>query len=343
MFKKILIIVLGFLLLSCAQRVYRVVYPTLSDGKYDTEFPYKNCASQLEDISKSVKLLNCMAFYKTYVFEEDAEISFSNIDSAINKNLFSKDFISSQPSSGTATLIANKGNKVMLLTCAHMLDFPDTTYTFYNENYNSEGYIHSVSIRGKMDIYVNDIPNGDQLRILAMDTETDLAILGLDMKTQHTSVPIFKYPIGRSKELEWGSFVYIMGYPIGNKMITRGIVSNPDETKRGTFLIDALFNKGFSGGLVLAIRDGVPNFELVGLARSVSAQYNHILVPAKQRHEYAYNPEIPYQDETYVIQKEDINYGITYTITIEEIVKFIERNKSNLIQEGFDISGFLDY
>lgn len=342
MFKKILIVMLGIILSSCAQRIYRVAHPTLNDGKYGSEFPYKSCANQLKDISNSIKLLNCIAFYKTYVFDEESAITSSNVKSALNKKLFSEEFNSHQPASGTATMIANDHNKVMLLTCAHILDFPDTTYVFYGEKNNSENYIQSVSIRGKMDIYLNDMPNGEQLKILAMDTEADLAILGLDMKTQHKFASIFDYPKGKSRELEWGSSVYILGYPVGNKMVTRGIVSNPEETKSGTFLIDALFNKGFSGGLVLAIRDGNLNFELVGLARSVSAQFNYILVPAKERHEYTYNPKIPYHDETFVIQKEDINYGITRAITIEEIVKFLKRNKSDLIKKGFDISGFLE-
>ena len=72
MIKKNFILIIGIILTSCAQNIYKVAYPTLSDGKYDTEFPYKNCSSQLEEISKSVKLLNCMAFYKTYVFSENS-------------------------------------------------------------------------------------------------------------------------------------------------------------------------------------------------------------------------------------------------------------------------------
>ncbi|MFC1898417.1 serine protease [Candidatus Cloacimonadota bacterium] len=342
MFKKTLIVILGIILSSCAQRIYKVAYPTLSDGKYDTEFPYKNCASQLEDISNSVKLLNCMVFYKTYVFDENKQIIANEIDEAIKKNLFAEEFYGHQPVSGTATIIADAYNKVILLTCAHILDFPDTIYTFYEKDNEHKDVVQSISIREEMEIYVNDIPNGDKLEILAIDTEYDLAILGLDKGNSHEFVSIFDYPKGKSKELEWGSFVYIIGYPIGNKMITRGIVSNPEETKSGTFLIDALFNKGFSGGLVLAIRDGVPNFELVGLARSVSAQYNYILVPAKERHEYTYNPKIPYRDEAFVMQKEEINYGITHAITVEEIVKFIEKNQSDLMKKGYDLSKFLD-
>ena len=45
------------------------------------------------------------------------------------------------------------------------------------------------------------------------------------------------------------------------------------------FLVDAVFNRGYSGGIVLAIRDGVPNFELVGLVKSVPAEYEYVMKP----------------------------------------------------------------
>ncbi len=39
---------------SCTKKIYDVVYPTLNDGRYDSEFPYKNASDQLEEISKSI-------------------------------------------------------------------------------------------------------------------------------------------------------------------------------------------------------------------------------------------------------------------------------------------------
>jgi S1-C subfamily serine protease len=237
-------------------------------------------------------------------------------------------------------LIAAAHNKAILLTCAHIIDFPDTIITYFDVEHKSN--IQSISILEEMNIFINELPDGENLEVLSIDNENDLALLGTDLGNIQDFIPVFNYPLGKSQELDWGSFVYIIGYPIGNKMITRGIVSNPEKTKQGTFLIDALFNKGFSGGLVLAIRDGVPNFELVGLAKSVSAEYNYILIPAKERHEFSYNPKIPYQGESYVMLKEEINYGITNAITVEEIVDFMKRNQKDILQKGYDLSGFLD-
>jgi len=35
-----------------------------------------------------------------------------------------------------------------------------------------------------------------------------------------------------------------------------------------------------------------------------------------------------------------INYGVTYSVSIEEIVTFIRRNGQLLSRKGFDVNGF---
>ena len=52
---------------SCTKKIYDVIYPTLSDGRYDSEFPYRNASEQLEEISNSVKMINYLAYYKAYI------------------------------------------------------------------------------------------------------------------------------------------------------------------------------------------------------------------------------------------------------------------------------------
>ena len=59
----------ALLSLSCGGSVYREVYPTLMDGKYDSEFPYRGCSTQLEEIGESVKMINAIAYYRTYTFD----------------------------------------------------------------------------------------------------------------------------------------------------------------------------------------------------------------------------------------------------------------------------------
>ena len=123
--------------------------------------------------------------------------------------------------------------------------------------------------------------------------------------------------------------------------MTKGIVSSPEKTKNGFFLIDAVFNKGFSGGLVFAIKDGVPNFEIVGMAKSAASQNDNIIVPEKKTHEMLYNPTIPYEGKIFVQHRESIKYGITYVTTIETIQEFLEDNKELLESKGYHSSEFI--
>ena len=67
----LLLIVLVVLFLACTTKVYEVAYPVLNDGLYDSEFPYKGCSKQLQQISESVKLVNSIAYYRGYIFSEN--------------------------------------------------------------------------------------------------------------------------------------------------------------------------------------------------------------------------------------------------------------------------------
>ena len=65
---------------SCTKKIYDVVYPTLSDGRYDSEFPYRNASQQLEEIANSVKMLNYIVYYKVYYFDENQNISMDDLN-----------------------------------------------------------------------------------------------------------------------------------------------------------------------------------------------------------------------------------------------------------------------
>ena len=55
--KRVLVLLILLSFISCAKKIYQVAYPTLYDGKYDSEFPYKNCSQQLHDISTSICMI----------------------------------------------------------------------------------------------------------------------------------------------------------------------------------------------------------------------------------------------------------------------------------------------
>ncbi len=330
-----------FIAACSSTSVYDKVYPTLNDGKYDSEFPYRNSSSQLEEIINSVKLINSIAFYTNYLFTESDKIRAVGIRGLNLEKVTYEKVLFNRTASGSATLINKDEGEVAFITVAHVVSFPDTIISFFvNQDGSFSKYVQSVSIKSKQTNYVTDLPDNGELEILAIDKTNDLAILGKRYKPEQTLelVP-FSYPWGKSSELEWGNFVYVFGYPMNFKVITKGIVSSPSKGKN-YFLIDAAYNRGFSGGIVLAIRDGVPNFELVGLVKSVPADFTYTIRPVQREHDLDYNPMVPYKGEVYVDKEQVVRPGITKVIGIELAEKFIEDHKQELINKGFVLKNF---
>lgn len=333
--KKIAVVLISITLFSCSS-VYETVYPTLMDGKYDSEFPYKNSSQQLEEISNSIKLLNSIAFYTSYVFPEEKQFRLSDLKGMDFKSNAVEEIYFNRSASGTATIIHENQGNVALLTVSHIVNFPDTIISYFvNEEGNPTKIVQSISIKSKQSNYVPDLPDGGELDIILIDKVNDIALLGRKYSPLSTiNLPVFKYSWGKSSDLEWGSFIYVFGFPMNYKMVSKGIVSSPQKD-RHTFLIDAVFNRGYSGGIVLAIRDGVPNFELVGLVRSVPADFQYTLHPVTKQNDIEFNPMIPYKGEVYVEREQMMRTGITKVIGIELVKELLEKNKSYLLNKNY--------
>jgi len=326
---------------ACNKNTYQTVYPTLSDGRYDSEFPYKNCSEELDKIAKTVKKIYCLVEYDQYSFKRSDQISPETINDIRYKRVADQKSFFSESVHGTATIIWRDTKRVAVLTCAHVVDYSDTIYAYYYDGPGKKtNILESVAIKRKHQIFIRDLPEDGLLEILAIDKDRDIAFLGNRFDELGPQIKAFAYPTGNARKLEWGSFVYILGYPGGYQMVTRGIVSNPDPGTKGEFLIDALFNPGVSGGIVMAVKDGVPNFEFVGVARAVSAKYKNVIKPLKESHEEIYNPNVPFNGDIYVKLEKDINYGVTFAIDIETIADFYLEKRDYLISQGYRMDNF---
>lgn len=330
-----------FIFNCCSFTTYEKVYPTLGDGKYDSEFPYKSTSDELNKISETIQRVNTTAFYKIYVFDEKDNFRLSDLVEKELKNLAAKEALADNSSSGTAVTVYSENGNVALLTCAHSITFPDTIIAYkYDDLGFATGYIESISIKEKQVIYVAGFPEGSQVEVLAIETKSDIALIGRKYGAQKgIFFPSFNYPLGKAKEVEWGTFVYLVGYPINFKIITKAIVSSPRRDSEGSFLVDAVINPGFSGGLVLAIRDGVPNFELIGMVQWVPEEEENLIYPEYLKAKSTYNPVVPYEGDIYVRKHSAIRYGIAKIIPVESILTFLLKNKSYLNQQGFYIFG----
>jgi hypothetical protein len=338
-----ILFVLVLFLTSCRETTFRTVYPTLSDGRYDSEFPYRNCSDELENISKSVKKLYCLVEYDRYDFTLEDELIRKNLsNNSYKKVAFNKGFFS-ESVHGTATIIYKENGNIAVVTCAHVIDYPDTIFSYFiDETDHQTEFLQSISLKRKQLNFIRDLPGDGVLDIIAMDKDIDVAFLGNNFDNIGDDIKVFGYPTGKATKLEWGSFVYIMGFPAGYQMVTRGIVSNPYTGKKGEFLMDALFNPGISGGIVLAVKDGVPNFELVGIAKSVSAKYKNVVKPEKDSYEKVFNPNVPYTDNLYIKLEKDTNYGVTFAASIEAIRDIYFSNKEVFNRKGFFLDNFFD-
>jgi hypothetical protein len=327
------------ILQSCSSYVYDTVYPTLGDGKYDSEFPYKSSSKELTKISETIQRVNSTAFYKIYIFNRNGRFKLNDLQSKQLDKIAETEAYANNSSAGTAITVYSENGNIALLTCAHTITFPDTIIAYQIDNEGkSTDYVESISLKEKEVIYIAGFPEGSAVDVLAKDDQKDIALLGKKYSSfTSLTFPAFKYPVGKAKELEWGSFVYLFGYPINYKIITKAIVSSPRRDENGSFLVDAVVNPGFSGGMVLAVRDGVPNFELVGIVQWVPEEDENLLYPEDLKDHTAYNPVVPYKGDLFVRKHESIKYGIAKIIPVESIVTFLQQNKSYLNSKGFYI------
>ncbi len=327
-------ILLTFVLLSCTSEndIRRTAYPDLFDGNYDSEFPYRNSSEQLEEISNTIRLVNSIAYYRTYNFEPSDSITIESINRGEYKEFGENSTSFEETASGTGTLIYNSGKTVAILTCAHIITFPDSVKTYYlTENGKNTGLLKNFSVIVKQDIYVVPFFEEGNFEILVIDNDLDIAIVSKKLK----QLPIFgleklDVPMGKATDLKWGTFVYVFGFPANYKMISKAIVSSPNYDKKESFLIDVVANQGLSGGMVLAIRDGVPNFELVGMVRSAPAEYEYVFRPQRDQEIFIGSE---YKGPLISGTRKNIKYGITKVLSIESILEFIDDN-SDEIEDG---------
>ena len=322
---------------GCSSTIYETQIKTDINDEYDTEFPYKDSSPILEKVGETIHRISSIAFYEAYVYENNSKIILSSINddnletTAIEKIFFTK------TGSGTATVIYSGNRKLALLTCSHIVDYPDTIISYWTDKKGFlTDYVKSISFKKNENIYAVGLPELGKLSILVSDKKVDLALLGITFSVDYPGkFPSLSIPIGHAKQLNWGSFVYMFGYPINYKMISRAIVSRPHFNNDREFLIDGVVNRGFSGGLVMAVRNGIPNLELVGIIRSVPKDVKYILQPETLKDNKQYDPLVPYKGNVYLDTIEKINYGIAKVISTETIDKFLEDYQNKIGEEGY--------
>lgn len=339
------ILLFSFILAACVPAGQKVITASqLIDRQYDSEFPQKPASPYLEHFARTIKLVSSLTFYRTYEFSLEQALTLKDV-SAKDFNAQQKaqhSAIAQRPSSGTAVLISVNGNYLTLLTCAHIVHEPDTLLYFYQDkNQQSSPFVQSMSIKSKQNISIPLLPPGGAVRILALNRKNDLALLGIKLNSlPKLPLAVLDVKWGRAARLKWGSFVYLLGFPNGKKMVTSALVSEPNRDKQHNFLVDANLPQGISGGIVLALRDGVPYFELVGIANALSGREEFVLRPDPLARLSQLARNLPYTGDIYVGTQMSPVSGITYAIGIENAKELIEQHRGQIERMGYSLPSF---
>ena len=76
------------------------------------------------------------------------------------------------------------------------------------------------------------------------------------------------------------------------------------------------------------------------MIKMIPAQSTYVLTPEKDG-DVEYVPVEPYHGEVFVLRKAEIQQGIAVAIPTEAIVAFIQKNRSHLAQQGYDLTPWI--
>ncbi len=293
----------------------------------------------MESLLPSIRMINGVAYYRVEHYERDDRLLVSDVRRGKAGAASLSTTYYSDTAAGTGTLVLARGDRIAFLTSAHVVVFPDTVWSFHPANpTDSTRYVQAVAVKERTTMYVPDIPGADELEILAADPDADLAVVGQRLADlSDRELQEFGVPTGNEADLDWGSFVYILGYPAGVKMLTRGIVSRSFRRGHQAFVVDATFNPGVSGAPVLAIRDGIPNFEWIGIATASAASTEYVLSPDIEDRPADSDLPVEYEGTVYLTRKRTLRYGITTCASADAIRVFFSKEKSRLSALGYRI------
>lgn len=300
---------------------------------YTSKFPQREVSEQLQNAQSSILRIVTTSFYRTYTFEEQ-HITLSDIKTNNPEDIAAEYFSTEESTAGTSIVLRQANNKTLLISCDHVVSSPDTVIAYAEGPGIPENtYVESISIKQKQNNLVFTSNQLHSFDVIASNEHTDLALFTAEFSDQQLAHPL-DIDLGNSSDLQLGSVLYVLGFPRGYPMVTRGLASTSENRPSNFFITDALFNPGISGGLVLASKNNFQSFQWIGIARSATASKEDVLVPrpTSEKHERAARP---YLDTPFVQEKTRITYGITQTIPINTIKEFISNHQQAILENGF--------
>lgn len=304
-------------------------------GYYKNHLQSQVLRDHIDEGFRSVVRIQNNVIYRTYQFYTDDMPLRSELEGVEFEVVAAQSYLDDQSSAGTAIVLSEYRGKYAMLTASHTVFFPDTIWHFRSNLEDSEGgYVEAVSVRESVNYILINEKGVIKLDLVANDMNRDLAIM-TNSESEESLMRPLTLPIGRSDELDWGDIVYALGYPKGAKMVTMGTASRSDHPTR-SILIDASFNRGFSGGGLFAVRNDGSGLEFIGVITSALGESETYLAPQTIDTE-EYDPDVPYTGDMFVRTAPRINYGITNAVDTEEVMEFLRENQDRLNDAGLVI------
>lgn len=331
----LMIVAAGNMLINCGNTGQIPSPSEKSSDAYTTTFPRREVSQHLNRARKSILRIISTAFYDNYKFEKN-QVTLADVKTNNPEDISGHSFSTRKSTAGTSIVLQRNKEKLLLITCNHVVSSPDTLISYYEgEDIPKDKFIKSISIKRKQNNLIFASPLLSRFEIIASDQKNDLALLTsrLSDNANYDFKPL-NISRGNSDNIQMGSLLYVLGFPRGHNMVTRGLASTSEGYSPRFFITDALFNPGISGGMVLASKNNFRSFEWVGMARSATASKEEILVPSP-----GYMDTDPatkaYPGIPYVQQKTRISYGITQVIPINNIESFLNKHKRQISRSGF--------
>jgi hypothetical protein len=222
------------------------------------------------------------------------------------------------------------------VTVAHLVTAPDTLRVFLTDD---QGFptdiLESMAIKENAILYVTG-RDGHNLQgsVKRMNKKKDLALVTFSTAWQDQNLRPFGFRLGRTQDLQWGNYAYVVGYPRGRAHVAGGTVSL--DSMEDKFFIDALIRGGYSGGPVVVVRDGLPHLELVGLCIGTSTKKVRKVLPDRFLPTGAVVTEKVLK-HLYVAEEEELEFGLGFAVGINSIRTFLLQSRNELLERGIDV------
>lgn len=328
---------LSVLMLSCAAcRVSAPLDVKPKPVQLAGVFGNREMQRQFETFTASVVRLTVFVSYQSQVFEPGSMITLDSIETGNELSATRARLVHNESFSGTATVVAVKGQHALLLACAHNVNFPDTLYTYDDRaDFSGNRYLLGLSVKNGEIIQVSGPAGPMKAAVVGLDALHDIAFLEISADQDSELLQPAGLKIMETKGIHWGDQLWLTGFPSGRFMMTTGIISNPGNSE-GVLLTDAPFSDGYSGAPALVYDQAAGEFLLAGIGRSVAAHVDYVLKPEKKIHETAYNTGIPYTGQVYVGIEKQPAAGVTFIVSADLLKAFCDKNRNTLIQHGWN-------